>query len=61
MKTELTNHEIAEAISEIMDNWLKLERGVRYLCPDATPEEVYEKTKALMDLAIQQIKERSAQ
>lgn len=53
--------EIVSAISEMMDNWNKLEGHVRYLCPDATPEEVYEKTKAMMSLAIQNIKERNMQ
>lgn len=51
--------QVAEALSEMMDKWNKLERCVRHLFPDATDEEIYSKTKAAMDLALQTVMERS--
>lgn len=55
----MTKDDTAQAISEMMDNWGKLEKSIRFLFPDATEEEVYEKTKAAMNLAVQTVIERS--
>ena len=51
--------QIAKTMSEMMDNWNKIEKIVRHLFPDATEEETYQKTKAMMDLAVQIAIERT--
>ena len=48
----MANDDAAEAIAKAMELWNVAERGGKYLCPNATPEELYQKTKALFELAL---------
>ena len=55
----MTPELIAKTLSDLMDKWNTMEKLVRHLFPDATEEETYQKTKAMMDLAVQIAIERT--
>ena len=55
----MTPELIARTLSDLMDKWNTMEKLVRHLFPDATEEETYQKTKAMMDLAVQIAIERT--
>ena len=52
-----TKAETVEGLQAAIQTWERMEKAVRFMCPDADDEEVYEKTKAAMNLALEQAKE----
>lgn len=57
----MNDKDVIAVIADLLDKWQQMEAWARHLCPDATEEEIYEKTKALMDLAVITVMERNTQ
>ena len=54
----MNDKDVVAVIADLLDKWQQMETWARHLCPDATEDEILEKTKALMDLAIKTVMER---
>ena len=54
----MNDGDVVSVIADLLDKWQQMEAWARHLCPDATEDEIREKTKALMDLAIKTVMER---